>query len=69
MGVRNRNEFIMERAEDLRREIALRRDKLVARQRRRHSKGRQELIDQLAADYDAVLGIALRYGAEDCEPR
>lgn len=54
----------MHAAETLRREIAKRRDGLVARQRKAYSSKRQELIEELAEDYDRVLEIALRAGAE-----
>jgi len=51
-------------AEALRRTIASRRDALVGRQRRSYSRARQRLIDQLAADYDAALRMALAAGVE-----
>lgn len=51
-------------AEELRRRIARRRDRLVARQRRTYSRARQALINELAIDYDRTLELALRAGVE-----
>lgn len=65
MKSRDRDPQTAEAAECLRRTIALRRDRLVAKQRRRYSAGRARLIEQLGSDYDAALRTALRAGAED----
>jgi hypothetical protein len=50
-------------AEQLRRAIARRRDRLVGAQRRNYSPARAALIERLGEDYRAVLDMALR--AED----
>lgn len=55
---------IAKTADDLRRQIAYRRDRLVAIQRRGYSTARERLIRQLAEEYDSVLKIAINAGAE-----
>lgn len=49
-------------ADQLRRTIAARRDRLVARQRRGYSPARAALIDRLGEEYRATYGQALVAG-------